>query len=65
VRSRGSLPNKAFKRINVDRQHDNATDAGPLSHDRNGYMTVAAKMLAAVASDGKDNDNDNGCMGGG
>ena len=35
-RSRGSLANKAFKRINVDRQHDNATDTGPLLHDGNG-----------------------------
>jgi hypothetical protein len=50
VRSRGSLANKAFERINVDRQHDNATDAGPSSHDGNGYVTAAAEMLAAMAT---------------
>jgi hypothetical protein len=50
VRSRGSLANKAFERIDVNRQHDDATDAGPLSHDGNGYVTAAAEMLAAMAT---------------
>jgi hypothetical protein len=50
VRSRGSLANKAFERIDVDRQHDDTTDAGPLSHDGNGYVTAAAEMLAAMAT---------------
>ncbi len=49
MRSRGSLANEAFKRIDVDRQHDDATDVGPSSHDGNGYMTAAAEMLAAMA----------------
>ncbi len=49
VRSRGSLANEAFEQINVHRQHDDATDVGPSSHDGNGYVTAAAKMLAAMA----------------
>jgi hypothetical protein len=50
VRSRGSLANEAFERIDVDRQHDDATDAGPSSHDGNGYVTAAAEKLAAMAT---------------
>jgi hypothetical protein len=50
VRSRGSLANEVFERINIDRQHDNATDAGPLLHDGNGYVTAAAEMLAAMVT---------------
>jgi hypothetical protein len=50
VRSRGSLTNKVFEQININRQHDNATDVGPSSHDGNGYVTAAAEMLAAMAT---------------
>jgi hypothetical protein len=50
MRSRGSLANKAVKQINVDHQHDEATDTGPLLHDGNGYMTAVAEILAAMAT---------------
>jgi hypothetical protein len=50
VRSRGSLANEAFERIDIDRQHEDATDAGQSSHDGNGYVTAAAEMLAAMAT---------------
>jgi hypothetical protein len=49
VRSRGSLANKAFERIDVDRQHDDSTDVGLLLHDNNGNVTAAVEMLAAMA----------------
>ncbi len=50
VRSRGSLANEAFKQMDINHQHDDATDAGPLLHDGNGYVTAAAELLAAVAT---------------
>jgi hypothetical protein len=50
VRSRGSLANEAFEQIDINCQHDDATDAGPSSHDGNGYVTAVAEMLAAMAT---------------
>jgi hypothetical protein len=50
VRSRGSLANEAFKQMDINHQHDDATDVGPLLHDGNSNVTAVAEMLAAVAT---------------
>ncbi len=50
VRSRGSLANKAFERIDVNCQHEDATDTGPSLHDGNGYVRAAAEMLKATVT---------------
>ncbi len=50
MRSRGSLANEAFEQMDINHQHDNVTDVGPLLHDGNSYVTAVAEMLAAVAT---------------
>jgi len=36
--------------MDINHQHDDTTDVGPLLHDGNSYVKAVAEMLAAVAT---------------